>query len=87
MRIIICTPSPAELVPIDFATLIFLLLVRHSINKFILCPYFVRRYSPYKQGESAIRTFHSADFIIQTYNNLRLPHCPSRLLVPRLLVY
>ena len=58
MRIIICTPSPAELVP-----------------------------SPYKQGESAIRTFHSAGFIIQTYNNLRLPQCPSRLLVPRLLVY
>ena len=44
MRIIICTPSPAELVP-----------------------------SPYKQGESAIRTFHSVG--------------PSRLLVPRLLVY
>ena len=31
-------------VPIDFATLFFLLLVRHSINKFFLCPYFVRRF-------------------------------------------
>ena len=37
-------PLTAKAVPIDFATLIFLLLVRHSINKFILCPYFVRRF-------------------------------------------
>ena len=40
--------------PIDFASLIFLLLVRHSTNKFVLCSYFVRRFS-YKQGKSAIR--------------------------------
>ena len=49
-------PLTAKAVPIDFATLIFLLLVRHSTNKFVLCSYFVRRF-PYKQGESAIQTF------------------------------
>ena len=47
------TPHPltAKAVPIDFATLFFLLLVRHSINKFILCPYFVRRFPLYTGGE------------------------------------
>ena len=37
-------PPHHYVVPIDFAALIFFLLVRQSINKFILCPYFVRRF-------------------------------------------
>ena len=37
------TPSPPEAV-FDFALLVFLLLVRHSTNKFVLCSYFVRRF-------------------------------------------
>ena len=37
-------PLTAKAVPIDFASLIFLLLVRHSTNKFVLCSYFVRRF-------------------------------------------
>ena len=38
-------PHHHFVVPIDFASLIFLLLVRQSINKFILCSYLVRRFS------------------------------------------
>jgi len=40
----------------DFATLIFLLLVRHSLNKFILCPYFVRRFPPINRGRAPFGT-------------------------------
>ena len=42
---VLSAPSHHFVVPIDFASLIFLLLVRHSINKFILCSYLVRRFS------------------------------------------
>ncbi len=44
MRDYFLHPLTAKAVPIDFATLIFLLLVRHSTNKFVLCSYFVRRF-------------------------------------------
>ena len=42
---VLSAPSHHFVVPIDFASLIFLLLVRQSINKFILCSYLVRRFS------------------------------------------
>ena len=42
-RAITSTTAPSALWAFDLATSVFLLLVRHSINKFILCSYFERR--------------------------------------------
>ena len=43
IAVALITTDPSALWAFDLATSVFLLLVRHSINKFILCSYFERR--------------------------------------------